>query len=107
MSDGQVTPNIIPVLPAAISTICAYPLAKVRKDMSIQEYITYKLDWNIFNTVWSYNYTISTLNGQAGKPLYSYYQFLTIDDQVSYLRGQTAHASYYSNAPTGQFATIR
>jgi hypothetical protein len=107
MSVGTADPNTIAPSPAAISSICAYPLAKLRKDMSIQEYTTYKMDWEIFNKVWAYNYTVSTLNGRTGKSTYSYYQFLTIEDQVSYIRGQGAHAAFYSNAPVGQFATIR
>jgi len=93
--------NTLPTLPAATSTICAYPLGKIRTDMGIQEYINYKNDWNFFNTVWSYNYTVSTLNGQGN--LYHYYQFMSNGDMVSYSNGQNAHVSFYSNAPTSQF----
>jgi hypothetical protein len=93
--------NTLPILPAATSTICAYPLGKIRTDMGIQEYINYKNDWNFFNTVWSYNYTVSTLNGQGN--LYHYYQFMSNGDMVSYSNGQNAHFSFYSNAPTSQF----
>ena len=87
--------NTVPILPQATSTILAYPLAKVRSGIGIQEYINYKNDWNFFNTVWSYNYTISTLNG-SGKH-YMYYQFMSNGDQVSYSNGQMAHAAFYSD----------
>lgn len=93
--------NTLAILPAATSTICAYPLGKIRTDMGIQEYINYKSDWNFFNTVWSYNYTVSTLNGQGGSN--HYYQFMSNGDVVSYSNGQLAHVVFYSNAPPNQF----
>lgn len=98
-------PNTVPVLPAAISTMCAYPLGKVRKDMNSQEYIDYKYDWNMFNTVWSYNYTISTLNGLGRK--FDYYAFTTNHDRISYINGQASHIAFYSNVPAAQFADIQ
>ena len=93
--------NTLPILPAATSTICAYPLGKIREDMGIREYINYKNSWYLFNTVWSYNYTVSTLNG--GGSAYSYYQFMSNGDLVSYSNGQLAHVAFYSNAPSSQF----
>ena len=97
-------PNTVPVLPAAISTILAYPLGKVRKDMNAQEYINYVYDWEMFNTAWSYNYTISTLNANGAN--YSYYTFTTNHDRVSYINGQFSHVVFYSNVPPSQFANI-
>lgn len=93
--------NTLPILPAATSTICAYPLGKLRIDMGIQEYTNYKTDWYFFNSVWTYNYTVSTLNSQGN--LYSPYQFMTNEHILSYSNGQLAHISFYSNAPTNQF----
>ena len=93
--------NTLPVSPESISTICAYPLGKVRIDMGIQEYRNYKTDWYFFNKVWTYNYTVSTLNG-LGKSN-NYYQFMSNGDLISYSNGQLAHVAFYSNAPPTQF----
>ena len=101
---AMINVNTIPVSPAATSTICAYPLGKVRKDMGIQEYINYKNNWYFFNTVWSYNYTISTLNGEGN--LYNSYQYMNNTDISSYSNGQLAHIAFYSNAPANQFNNI-
>ena len=95
--------NTVPPSPEALSTVYAYPLGTVRRDMGIQEYINYKNDWNFFETVWSYNYTISTLNGLSGGSRYSPWQFMSNGDIVSYTKGQLAHFAFYSNAPANQF----
>jgi hypothetical protein len=99
--------NTIPPSPESISTINAYPLGTVRRDLGIQGYINYKNDWEFFNTVWSYNYTISTLNGLSveffGKYQFSPWQFANYADIASYSNGQMAHFAFYSNAPTNQF----
>ena len=55
-------PNSIPISSVARRLICEYPLLKIRKDMGFNEYYEYIKAWNTFNTVWSYNYTVSTLN---------------------------------------------
>ena len=96
MSSG---PVLIPS-PEAVSTICAYPLAKIRVGMPAQEYMQYKANWYFFNDVWSYNYTVSTLNGSdpGQKRLYSPYEFMKNADFISYVNGQAAHIGYYSNA---------
>ena len=93
--------NTVPILPAAVSVMCAYPLGKVRIDMGTQEYMNYKADWYFFNTVWSYNYTVSTLNGLGGSN--TPYRFMSNGDMISYSNGQLAHVAFYSNAPTSQF----
>lgn len=98
-------PNTVPVLPAALSTVCAFPIGKVRKDMNSQEYNNYKYDWNMFNTVWSYNYTISTLNGQGAN--FTYWTYTNNHDRVSYINGQASHVAFYSNVPAAQFASIQ
>jgi len=91
MSSGPTIPS-----PEAVSTIVAYPLAKVRVGMPSREYTQYKLDWFFFNDVWSYNYTVSTLNGSSGILSYSPYDFAKNADFISYTRGQAAHIAYYS-----------
>ena len=63
--------------------------------MPSREYTQYKLDWFFFNDVWSYNYTVSTLNG-PGPLIYSPYDFAKNADFISYTRGQAAHIAYYS-----------
>ena len=106
-SGGGNAPNIntVPVLPAATSTILAYPLGKIRKDMNSQEYTNYVYNWNMFNTVWSYNYTISTLNSQGQN--HDYYAFTTQHDRVAYINGQVSHVTFYSNVSPRQFANIQ
>lgn len=96
--------NTVTPSPEAISTICQYPLGKVRNDMGFQEYNRYKNDWTYFNHVWSYNYTVSTL-WAAGTPT-SYYAFPTSDAALSYSNGQASHVAYYSNVDPKQFANI-
>jgi hypothetical protein len=101
--------NTYPVSSGAIVLIsCTYPFNKVRKDMSMQEYIRYKVDWDFFNYVWAYNWTISTVNGlnrAAGRPgNLSSYAFLTNQDQLSYTNGLISHAAVYiSAAAAGAF----
>ncbi len=90
---------------AAISTICAYPLATIRKDFESSEWLQYKYSWQTFNQVWAYNYTISTLNAADGERR-SLWQFQSSIERKNYINGQQAHIAVYSNAPTGQFADI-
>jgi hypothetical protein len=104
----------ISLLPEAISTISGYPLAKVRKDMPSREYTTYKSDWELFNRIWAYDYSVSTLNGRDPRPgegKYNYYDFANYSEKMSYMNGQTAHVAYYITftgiAPIGTFDTIQ
>jgi hypothetical protein len=83
-------------LPEAISTIHSYPLAKVRVGMPAQEYIQYKANWKIFNRIWAYNYSVSTLNGSG--TVYAPYEFASNAEVISYVSGQAAHIAYYSDA---------
>lgn len=89
--------NLIHVSAEAQSTICSYDFNTVRKGYSIREYVTYKQDWLFFNTVWSYNYTVSTMNGQ-GANLYQPWQFIDNNDRVNYNNGQIAHVAVYPNS---------
>ena len=98
----------ITVSQAAISTIYGFPLAFSRKDLSNQERIKYTYEWNVFDQVWAYNYTVSTLNGQSGNYIYSPYQYLNLNERLAYTNGQLAHIAYYSTAgAAGQFNNIR
>jgi hypothetical protein len=91
-------PNTIPISPAAQAAICIYPLSTIRKGYNIQEYVNFQRDWGFFNTVWSYNYTVSTLNGQGG--LYQPWQFTSGQDRTSYSNGQAAHIAAYPSSVT-------
>jgi hypothetical protein len=98
-------PNNIPISLAASNLACLYPLGKVRQGMPIQEYINYKNDWNFFNKVWAYNYTVSTLNSVNHLSLQPY-QFMSNGDHTSYTNGQISHVSYYSNVSPTVFNNI-
>ncbi len=93
-------PNTIPISPVAQAAICQYALSTVRKSYAIGEYLTYQKDWTFFNTVWSYNYTVSTLNGQGGRTLYTPWQFTSGQDRTSYSNGQAAHVAVYPSSVT-------
>lgn len=107
--NGFITQNILPSFASTIlqdgrNTVEAFRLVKVRKDMNQSEYTQYKVNWDYFNTVWAYNYTVSTLNGPLEKPKYSWWQHLTRSDLSAYSNGQLAHISAYpSTAVTGLF----
>ena len=92
----------------ATSTILSYPLAFTRKDMSNQERIKYTYEWVTYEQIWSYNYTVSTLNGSASNYANSPWQFANKNEQLAYTNGQVAHMEYYSTAgAAGQFDNIR
>jgi len=86
----------------ATQTISLYPVYKLRKDMSSQEYIQYVLDWNNFNKTWIYNYTITSLNliatiggGVFAKGNLGPYEFTSGEERISYRKGQEAHVAAY------------
>lgn len=104
----------VPLLPEAISTISAYPVAKLRIDMPSREYTVYKSDWELFNRIWAHDYSVSTLNGSKSGPdaaTYTYYDFANYSEKMAYMNGQSAHVAYYityaGKAPLGTFNTIR
>ena len=98
-------PNDVTISDAALAILCQYPLIKSRKDMSFDEYTAYRNDWNTFNRVWGYNYTVRALRAAGGAQ--SYYQFLTDSERLSYRRGQDNHASMYGvAAAAGAFNNI-
>jgi hypothetical protein len=96
--------------PQAVEIICDYPLASQRKDYNQSEWTTYKTEWETFNKIWCYNYTVSTLNSQAAGIKYEPYKFLSYNQRVAYIKGQAAHIAYYidylGTAPAGQFNNI-
>lgn len=98
-------PNDVPISDAANAILCEYPLIKTRMDMSFDEYTAYRNDWNIFNKVWAYNYTVRELRLAGGNQ--SYYQFTSDSERLSYRRGQANHAAMYVTASTaGAFNNI-
>ena len=93
---------------AAMSTMVAYPFVVFRKDLGSGELTSYRYQWETFNRVWMYNYTVSSLNGSVQKKQYSPWQFVNKNEQLAYSNGQMAHISYYSTAgAAGQFNNIR
>ena len=94
-------PNDVPISDAALAITCQYPVIKTRMDMSFDEYTVYQTDWNIFNRIWAYNYTVRALGSG------NYYQFVTDSERISYIRGQSSHVSVYSDAAAaGAFNNI-
>jgi hypothetical protein len=119
---------IVPIISEAISSISRYPVAKRRKDMTPREYTVYKSDWDTFNRIWAYDYSVSTLNSinsilvpitstgptnviKLNTNPYLYYKFQDNSERMSYTNGQNAHIEYYITysgiAPIGRFDTIR
>lgn len=98
MSDNSVNYNTIPTSLTAQNAINTYTFLSPRKDFSIDEWNKFKMDWLKFQEVWAYNYTVSTLNGNAGRPLYSTYAFKSNDEKQSVVRGQSAHVTGYPSA---------
>lgn len=97
--------NDVPISDAALAILCQYPLIKTRKDMSFDEYTAYRNDWNTFNKVWGYNYTVRALRVAGGSQ--NYYQFSSDSERLSYKRGQDNHVSMYSAAAAaGAFNSI-
>ena len=77
------------------------------KDLNASERTSYRYEWVTFETIWSYNYTVSTLNGTSSKKIYFPYQFQSKNEQLAYSNGQLSHITYYSTAgAAGQFNNI-
>ncbi len=95
MSDNPVNYNTIAPSLTAQNAINTYIFLSPRKDFSNDEWRQFKVDWLKFQEVWAYNYTVSTLNGNAGRPLYSFYAYKSNDEKQSVIKGQTAHVVGY------------
>ena len=93
-------PNPLAPLPATITILCPFTIATSRKDMNAAELIQYRVDWYFFNRVWAYQYTVSTLNGQAGSAKYSSFQFSGSEDMCSFKNGRAAHVAAYPSSAT-------
>jgi hypothetical protein len=105
--NGILNPNSLQPSISSIQLLCKYPFVTVRKDLTQNEYLQGKQDWYEFDKVWTYNYTVSTLNGQEGRKKYAPYYFITNDEKLSYIRGQSLHIAAYSTvATTGIFNNI-
>jgi len=96
----------------ATGIITQFPVYKVRKDMSSQEYTSYKLDWETFNMIWTYDYTIKTLNKNASvygplsaSAIIPPYEYKSQGEVISYIRGLESHVSAYPSS-TILFTTI-
>lgn len=93
----------------AVSTISAFPLAFTRKDMSNQERIKYTYEWITFENIWMYNYTVSTINGTGTFPssgAQGPWQFVNMNERLSYSNGQLAHISAYPSSVATFFNII-
>ena len=91
----------------AISTLSAYPIVITKKGMTAHYLTSYRYEWMTFDNIWAYNYTVSTLNGNNERKMYSPYQFQSKNEQYAYRNGQISHNTYYSTAAlAGQFNNI-
>ena len=82
----------------ATQIISQYPVKKFRMDMTSQEYTQYKYDWDIFNRIWIYDYTIKTLNKNAsvdGIGTLVPYEYISQDESLAYKRSLYAHVAAY------------
>ena len=71
--------------------------------MASQEYTQYKYDWDIFNRIWIYDYTIKTLNKNAsvdGIGNLAPYEYMSQEESVAYKRSLFAHVAAYPSSGT-------
>jgi hypothetical protein len=109
VGDGVVNQNTYPVSTGGLMLLEPYILKTVRRDLGSQEYTKYKMDWEFFNQVWAYNWTVSTVNGlrgagARGQGFVNRYQFVTLADALSYTNGMSAHIQAYPEG-IGLFTT--
>lgn len=99
---GKIDPNNLKVSLVPLTLLCGtYPLAKNRSDMGCEEYTRYKMDWERFEYIWAYNYTVSTVRQASPKDTTIHpYLFLNNNERIAYKNGQSAHAAVYSSAAT-------
>jgi hypothetical protein len=70
--------------------------------MTYTEFLTYTNDWNTFNRVWYYNYSVRDSGKNTG-----YYIFIDDTERISYNSGQAAHVAIYPvAAAAGVFNNI-
>jgi hypothetical protein len=98
--------NNIPISEKSKSIIYDYPLIKKRTDMAYTELRKYTDDWQKFQQVWAYNYTVRDLLKTGANV--SYYVFESSAERKSYKAGQASHVSMYAgDAAKGVFNDIQ
>lgn len=88
--------NNIPISDKSKSIIYNYPIIKKRTDMAYTELRKYTDDWQTFERVWMYNYTVRDLLKTGANV--SYYVFESSAERKSYKAGQASHVAMYPNA---------
>jgi hypothetical protein len=88
--------NNISISDKSKSILYEYPQIKKRNDMSYTELRKYTDDWQTFDRVWMYNYTVRDLL-KIGANV-SYYIFEDVAERKSYKSGQSSHVSMYPQA---------
>jgi len=98
--------NNIPISEKSKSILYDYPQIKKRSDMSYTELRKYTDDWQTFDRVWMYNYTVRDLLKTGANV--SYYVFENLAERRSYRAGQASHVSMYpAAAAKGVFNDIQ
>lgn len=88
--------NNIPISDKSKSIIYDYPIIKKRTDMAYTELRQYTHDWQKFQYIWMYNYTVRDLLKTGANV--SYYVFESSTERKSYKAGQASHVAMYPNA---------
>lgn len=88
--------NNIPISEKSKSILYEYPQIKKRNDMSYTELRKYTDDWQTFDRVWMYNYTVRDLLKTGANV--SYYMFENVAERKSYRAGQASHVAMYPDA---------
>lgn len=88
--------NNISISEKSKSIIYDYPIIKKRTDMSYTELRKYTDDWQKFQQIWMYNYTVRDLLKTGANV--SYYVFESSAERKSYKAGQASHVAMYPNA---------
>lgn len=98
--------NNIPISEKSKSIIYDYPQIKKRTDMAYTELRKYTDDWQTFDRVWMYNYTVRDLLKSGANV--SYYVFEDVAERKSYRAGQASHVAMYpAAAAKGVFNDIQ
>ena len=88
--------NNIPISEKSKSILYDYPIIKKRTDMAYTELRKYTDEWQTFDRVWMYNYTVRDLLKTGANV--SYYVFESSAERKSYKSGQSSHVSMYPDA---------
>jgi hypothetical protein len=88
--------NNIQISEKSKSILYEYPQIKRRNDMSYTELRKYTDDWQTFDRVWMYDYTVRDLLKSGANV--SYYVYENDTERKSYRAGQTSHMSMYPEA---------